>query len=107
VTVEPNSIPGFVAELFRAANEIEKLGTEERQRLLERASHTIGDLRAAMIRAGRVLELERTDPTFRLRAISLQAKDIPSSRIAAELLGAAQEIRTLKIKLEQPTEGSA
>jgi hypothetical protein len=45
ITAETSSIPGFVAELVRAANEVDRLTAGEVESLLLRAMITVRDLR--------------------------------------------------------------
>ncbi|MGM5056119.1 hypothetical protein ACD589_15730 [Rhizobium sp. 814_E9_N1_1] len=45
ITSETSSVPGFVAELVRAANEVDRLTASEIESLLLRAMTTVRDLR--------------------------------------------------------------
>ncbi|OOG75576.1 hypothetical protein B0E45_01210 [Sinorhizobium sp. A49] len=82
-----SGVAEFVAELFRAANELEKLTEFEKRRLLERAVTIIRDMRDETGIAGRSLYADPID----------QRSD---ETVKAALLDAAGIIRTLKIILD-------
>lgn len=90
------SAPGFVSELVRAANEVEKLTAFEQKRLLERAVYTIRDMRAQIGVAdrkkasGAVIDLQTT-------AAALGSGLRTTEEIRSSLLKAAELIRTLYI----------
>ncbi|HEV7255856.1 MAG TPA: hypothetical protein VGN97_22500 [Mesorhizobium sp.] len=89
-----------MAELFRAANEIKRLSENDQQELLERASNILREMRATMIRNGREHEIDSVDISYRLRTLAHEVATTPADSVASELLMAAEEIRTLKIKLD-------
>ena len=86
----------FIAELVRAANEVEKLGSYEMARLLERSVTTIRDLRqvvgipSSRTAAEAVIDLQ-TEQARIMRG------DIDHRRVKAALLDGADMIRTLYI----------
>ncbi|WP_275790588.1 hypothetical protein [Pararhizobium gei] len=90
----------FVAELYRAANEVRKLTPFERRRLIERAVATVRDLRE---------QSGKTDgPSDKglLSEIALLAKEVagvPDQVVSHGLLVAADMIRTLRVELDAKT----
>lgn len=90
----------FIAELVRAANEVERLGDLERRRLFERAVTTIKTMRETISlpsgqdNADRIILLQ-----VLVAARGIQAKNPVEVREA--LLTAAGMIRDLHIMLEQ------
>ncbi|MFB9952074.1 hypothetical protein ACFFP0_24765 [Rhizobium puerariae] len=98
-----STITDFVAELVRAANEIDKLGDFEKRRLLERSVTTIRDMRDEVgIRQSRttadaVIDLQTT-------AAALYQGKRSSEEVKAALLHAAEMIRALKIILDAKDE---
>lgn len=87
----------FVAELFRAANELEKLTEFEKRRLLERAVASIRDMRDQTGIAGRSLY---ADPVTDFQTIAASIDRRSDETVKAALLDAAGIIRTLKIILD-------
>ena len=89
----------FIAELVRAANELEKLAMIEKARLLDRSVATIREMRntigipASYAAADAVFDLQETQ----LMLISEEATD---EQVKASLLEAADMIRTLRIVLD-------
>lgn len=98
-----SSTTDFVAELVRAANEVEKLGAYEKVRLLDRAITAIRDMREQVgvqssgTAADAVVELQTT------RVAMARGKQT-SDHVKAALLDAADMIRTLHIVLETETQ---
>lgn len=87
----------FVAELFRAANEVSKLTDFEKRRLLERAVATIRDMRDQTGMAGGSLD---ADPLIDFQTIAASIDRRSDEAVKAALLDAAGIIRTLKIVLD-------
>ncbi|MFN7093277.1 MAG: hypothetical protein ACK4P4_22345 [Allorhizobium sp.] len=89
----------FIAELVRAANEVQKLGVYEKVRLLGRAVTTIREMREQVgiassgTNADAVLDLQMSRVAF------ARGKRTPD-HVKAALLDAADMIRTLHIVLE-------
>ncbi|CAD7035844.1 hypothetical protein REJC140_03459 [Pseudorhizobium endolithicum] len=94
-----SSTTDFVAELVRAANEVEKLQMIEKARLLDRAVTTIRDLRETVgipnsdTAADRILNFQETQ----LLLIHGQATD---AQVKMSLLEGAGMIRDLRIVLD-------
>jgi hypothetical protein len=92
-----SGVTEFVAELFRAANEVEKLTAFEKKRLLERAVATIRDMRDQTGIAGGSLD---EDPVIDFQTIAASIARRSDETAKAALLDAAGIIRTLKIILD-------
>jgi hypothetical protein len=98
-----SSTTDFIAELVRAANQAEKLGTYERYRLFERAVTTIRAMRetigipSAQADADTIVELQ-----VMVAARGVRAKEPVEVRDA--LLTAAGMIRDLHIVIDTGTE---
>ncbi|TCL70519.1 hypothetical protein [Rhizobium sp. BK251] len=86
----------FVAELIRAANEIERLMPLERRRLLDRSVSTILALRDYLEASGKVVPFER-GVSKDLQQVSAMLHEVPEVIVAHALLEAADEIRRLRI----------
>ncbi|TCR72222.1 hypothetical protein [Rhizobium sp. BK376] len=85
----------FVAELYRAANEIDRLTTVEKRRLLVRAAHTIVDMEELL---GNVADHRSHRLATELLALSDMVLDgVWDVLISHGFLEAADAIRRLKI----------
>ncbi len=98
-----SSINDFIAELIRAANQIEKLSAQEKNRLLERAATVIPELREQI---GIPTTRTAGDAVVEIQVV---AAAVPSGRrtdeqVKAVLLNAAAMIRDLHIVLDTGTE---
>lgn len=98
-----SSIPGFISELIRDANEIGMLGDYEKRRVLDRAVTTIRDMRD-MIGA-------RPSNTVRDVVIDLQTVSgrvekghATDEQVKDAMLEAASVLRSLKIILDAKDE---
>jgi hypothetical protein len=91
-----SAITDFIAELVRAANEVEKLQETEARRLLNRALRTIRDMR---IDAGITPSLDRPDEaTVVLQAcLQLHYDVLDAEGVRRALLKGASMIRDLRI----------
>ncbi|WP_188080126.1 hypothetical protein [Neorhizobium sp. P12A] len=88
-------ITDFIAELYRAANEIDRLTTVEKRRLLERAAHTIVDMEEQL---GNVADQRSHRLAAELLKLTDMALDgVPDVLIGHGFLEAADAIRRLKI----------
>ncbi|KKX29219.1 hypothetical protein [Rhizobium sp. LC145] len=89
-------LAGFIVELVRAANEVNKLRDDEKCRLLQRAVRTIRDLR---VEIGIPESAYINDAAIELLEAYAQIKDGRSDAdvVRAALLKAAGMIRDLKI----------
>jgi hypothetical protein len=98
-----STVNDFVAELVRAANEVQKLSDFERRRLFERAVTTIREMRetigipSAEADADRIVELQVMVAARGVRAMSPE-------EVREGLLTAAGMIRDLHILLDTGTE---
>jgi len=97
------AVAKFVVELIRAANELERIGPFERERLLHRAVQTIRDMRDEIgIRSSRtaadaVIDLQTT-------AVALGSGKRSDAQVREALLQAAGMVRDLHIILDTKTE---
>lgn len=98
-----SAVTEFVVELVRAANEVEKLGNFERQRLFERAVTTIRDMRETIGIPSLQADADKiVDLQVMVAARGVQATSLQEGREA--LLTAAGMIRDLHIILDTGTE---
>ncbi len=97
-----SSTTDFIAELVRAANDLEKLVMIEKARLLDRSVATIRQLRetigipASYAAADAVLDLQETQ-------LMLISGEATPEQVKASLLEAADMIHTLHIVLDTRT----
>ena len=92
-----SSITDFVAELVRAANEVEKLSAAERGSLLDRAYRTVRDARDEI---GVEQDSLDRDPAIDFLTMSRSVPMFSDEEIKSALLEAAGVIRHLKIILD-------
>lgn len=98
-----SSTTGFVSELVRAANEVEKLDPAEARRLLNRAVNTTRYMREQVgIPGGETAGDVVVD--LQTAAVALGLGKRTSAEIASALLTAAGVIRDLHIVLDTGTE---
>ncbi|CDN58486.1 Hypothetical protein RG1141_PB01380 (plasmid) [Neorhizobium galegae bv. officinalis bv. officinalis str. HAMBI 1141] len=96
-----SSTTDFIAELVRAANEVEKLQGEEARRLLNRAITTIRDMRETIgIPGGHTA----ADAVIDLQTAAVALGNRSHEQIKTALLDAASMIRDLHIVLDTGTE---
>lgn len=87
----------FIAELIRAANEVERLTYYQISRLLDRSVDTIRDMRRqTAIASGH----RARDVVIDLQLASARARDLSPAETRDILLDAADIIRMLKILLD-------
>ena len=93
------SATDFIAELIRAANQVEKLSVFEKRRLLERSVRTIREMR---LQTGIASRRPGADPVVDLQtaAVALTLGKRTNDEVRDALLDAANMIRTLKIMLD-------
>ncbi|QKK34196.1 hypothetical protein FE844_032005 (plasmid) [Rhizobium indicum] len=94
ITSETSSVPGFVAELVRAANEVDRLTASEIESLLLRAITTVRDLRE---QAGIPGSGTEHDAMVRLDIAAKGVVTFSQTNISASLREAADLVRTLWI----------
>ncbi len=96
----------FVAELVRAANNLEQQNDIELSRLMEDAIHVIHHLRRL---AGVTAKLSASDPIFELQFISaaITIGWATPTRVKMALLEAAGTIRDLRVILYHKAQGSS
>ncbi|RVG73986.1 hypothetical protein CN220_06545 [Sinorhizobium meliloti] len=87
----------FIAELIRAANEVERLTPYEISRLLDRSVDTIRDMRR---QASIAASHRARDVVIDLQLASSRARDLSPAETRDVMLDAADIIRTLKIELD-------
>ena len=98
-----SAVNDFVSELVRAANEVEKLGSFERRRLLDRAVTTIRDMRE---KASIPSSKTRADALVGIQITSalVETGNASADQVRESLLEAAGMIRELHIVLDKGTE---
>ncbi|WP_245517740.1 MULTISPECIES: hypothetical protein [Rhizobium] len=100
ITAETSSVPGFVAELVRAANEVDRLTASEIESLLVRAMTTVRDLRE---QAGIPGSGTEHDAIVRLDIAAKGVVTFSQTNISASLREAADLVRTLWIIVDSGT----
>ncbi|NTF46608.1 hypothetical protein A6U86_32745 [Rhizobium sp. AC27/96] len=83
----------FIAELVRAANEVEKLSPHEVSRMLDRSVNTIRELRHEL----GIVPVPGKDALIYIRTVSAGATRVPNEEWHHGLLHAAEMIRDLHI----------
>ena len=86
----------FIAELFRAGNEVGKLNAFEKRRLLERAANT---LRGMHDLAGGSQAQKLSDSADRLDAYAARAETLSDDELKTALTVAADVIRIMRVLL--------
>lgn len=99
--VHMSSVPSFVSELVRAANEVDRLNAHESEHLLLRAFTTIRDLREII---GIPVYGTELDAIIRLNALASATGQAAMQEIRDGLLEAADMVRTLWIVADGGTE---
>lgn len=92
-----STLPDFISELVRAANEVGNLGDSECARLLDRAYRTIRDGREEIGMAQDSLD---RDPAIDFLTMSRSISMFGDEEIKAALLEAAGMVRALRIILD-------
>ncbi|TBZ57974.1 hypothetical protein [Rhizobium leguminosarum] len=100
ITSETSSVPGFVAELVRAANEVDRLTASEIESLLLRAMTTVRDLRE---QAGIPGSGTQHDAIVRLDIATKGVVTFTHESNSAFLREAADLVRTLWIIVDSGT----
>lgn len=100
ITAETSSVPGFVAELVRAANEVDRLTAGEIESLLRRAVATVRDLREQAAIPGSGTE---RDALVRLDIAAKDVATLSDANVSAILREAADMVRTLWIVIDSGT----
>ena len=97
-----SSTNGFIAELVRAANEVEKLGSYEQKRLLDRAVTTIRDMRKSV---GIPSSRTKADAVVGIQITSamVDVGQASKDQVKTALLDAAGMIRELHIVIDTGT----
>jgi hypothetical protein len=100
ITAETSSVPGFVAELVRAANEVDRLTAGEIESMLRRAVTTVRDLRE---QAGIPGSGTERDAIVRLDVVAKGVAALSDENASAILREAADMVRTLWIVVDSGT----
>lgn len=100
ITSETSSVPAFVAELVRAANEVDRLTASEIESLLLRATTTVRDLRD---QAGLPGSGTEHDAIVRLDIAAKGVVTFSRANISASFREAADLVRTLWIIVDSRT----
>ena len=90
----------FIAELVRAANEVEKLSPHEVSNMLDRSVNTIRELRRDL----GIVPVPGKDALIYIRTVSAGAARVPQDEWHHGLLHAAEMIRDLHIVRDTGTE---
>lgn len=85
-------------ELYRAGNEVHRLSTFEKRRLIERAHTTIRDLRKKLMQKGNIVTLA-TDITSDLESFLRHFDAIPEVLVGVTLFKCGDEILRLNCLL--------
>lgn len=91
----------FIAELFRAANEVNKLTSSEKRHLLQRAIVTIRDMRHAI---GIPPSRTAADALIDISTVAAAVERRPNQEVQEALLEAAGMIRDLRIVIDSKIE---
>lgn len=91
----------FIAELFRAGNEVGKIGVSERRRLLERALRTIKDTRDLL---GIPSSGTDADQLIQLSLFVSKLELRSDNQVGEALLMASSLIRDLRIAMDEKVE---
>ena len=91
----------FIAELFRAANEVDKLALSEKRGLLQRAIATIRDMRDTL---GDPNSGTAVDILIDIGTVAASVDRRPHQEVQAVLLTAAATIRDLRIVMDSKIE---
>jgi len=97
---EMSSIPSFVAELVRSANETDRLSDFEAARLLRRSIAIIRDLRETV---GIPSDGTEHDAVIQLDRLALNADSASREGLRSGLLEAADMVRTLWVVVDSGT----
>jgi hypothetical protein len=98
---DSRSVHSFLAELIRAANEIERLELQEKSRLLQHSASTIRELREAIaITEAPLNDAGAGDIVHDLLELSERVHELVADEVALALLDAAADIRTLQRLIE-------
>jgi hypothetical protein len=100
ITAETSSVPGFVAELVRAANEIDRLTAGEIESLLLRAVTIVRDLRE---QAGIPGSSTERDAVVRMDIAANSVATLSDENVSVILREAADMVRTLWIVIDSGT----
>lgn len=95
--IRMSHVTDFITELIRAANEVGKLDNYQRRRLLDRAVATIRDGRDMV---GIPSSRTTADKVIDFQTMAAAIEKHSDDAVKAELLEAADMIRTLKIVLD-------
>ena len=96
-----NSIPSFVSELVRFANETDRLTDLELAGLLRRSVTVIRDLREVV---GIPADGTENDAVIRLDRLAARLKDATQEDVQKGLLEAADMVRTLWVVIDSGTQ---
>jgi hypothetical protein len=96
-----SAITRLITELIRAANEVGKLDTLQRRRLLDRAVASIREMRD---QTGILHSETLTDAVIPIRITASTVERRSDDDVKASMLDAADMIRTLKIILDAKEE---
>jgi hypothetical protein len=96
-----NSVPSFVSELVRAANEVNRLTTREAKSLILRAISAVRDLRDVI---GIPVNGTKHDAVIQLNLLVSVIEKASQQEIRDGLLSAADMVRTLWVVVDSGTE---
>lgn len=97
-----DSVPSFISELIRAANETQRLSHFERGRLMARAAATIRDYREQIAYSDAPAnDSGPGDIAFDLADMGRTPEAIAADEVSAKLLEAVEVIKTLRVLHEE------
>lgn len=97
-----DSVPAFISELIRAANETQRLSQFERGRLMERAAATIRDYREQIAYSDAPAnDTGPGDIASDLASMGRTPEVFTAAEVSAKLLEAVDVIKTLRVLMEE------
>lgn len=97
-----DSVPAFISELIRAANETQRLSMFERGRLMERAAATIRDYREQIAYSDSPAnDTGPGDIASDLASMGRTPEVFTAAEVSAKLLEAVEVIKTLRALMEE------
>lgn len=96
------TVPAFISELIRAANETQRLRQFERGRLMERAAATIRDYREQIAYSDSPAnDTGPGDIASDLASMGRTPEAFTAAEVSAKLLEAVEVIKTLRVLMEE------
>lgn len=97
-----STVPAFISELIRAANETQRLSQFERGRLMERAAATIRDYREQIAYSDSPAnDTGPGDIASDLASMGRTPEVFTAAEVSAKLLEAVEVIKTLRVLMDE------